>query len=248
MSEKPILFSSAMIRAILDGRKTMTRRVVKPQPYIVNRCGYEAWQWDHGPGGAYTTWKASLDPLAFVGMACERRPCPHGRVGTHLWVRETWGQSVNKDGGAVVVYRADGAAYGVLCDADGEGDPVGLDSKRDEPAFDLKSIRWRPSIHMPRWASRLTLEIVDVRVERLQSITEEDARAEGVGWMANENDTAGWHCGQPVPPHSGYSYRNRFRGLWDSLNAERDNGRYAWAANPWVWVVGFMKQENKRDD
>ena len=212
MKERPILFSSPMIRAILDGRKTMTRRVVKPQPYIVDHGNFTAWRWDHGPGDAYTTWKTTfwkttLDPLTFVGMACERRPWPYGSSGDRLWVRETWRCHQEESGLFAVNYRADDSVV--------EWGPFDA-----EPAgFGMCDWTWKPSIHMPRWASRITLEVTAVRVERLQEIDEADAEKEGVGLVF-------------------VGCRPMFRRLWNELNESRGFG---WDTNPWVWVISFER-------
>lgn len=185
--ERPILFSGPMVRAILDGRKTQTRRVVKPQPGI--HC--VPWQ---RPDGQF------IWIIAETGHGVsEPFTCPFGQIGDRLWVRETW----NADWCDRTIYKADGgyakhAGYSV------------------EP-------RWRPSIHMPRWASRIMLEITDVRVQRLQEISEEDAISEGI------------HSVAAFP--SGYSNRDGFAALWNSL-AKPDS---TWAMNPWVWAVSFRR-------
>ena len=177
MKERPILFSGPMVRAILDGRKTMTRRVMKPQP--------EDYPYHHG--------------LAVYRVA---KKCTYGVPGDLLWVRETWASDV------------DGCPAGLSYRADH------LDPRGDGPA---NPMRWRPSIFMPRWASRLTLRITSIRVERVQDITEADARAEGF------KDVAGKYA-------RGDEARIWFAELWDDINAKRGFG---WDANPWVWVVGF---------
>jgi hypothetical protein len=161
MSEKPILFSGEMVRTILDGNKTQTRRVVKSKP----RHNQE--------------------------MAC-----PYGRNGDRLWVRETFGMLDCHHG--QTVYRADG---------------------KDR----FTDILWRPSIFMPRWASRITLEITCVRVQPLQDISEFDCIAEGVS-----------PCG-----HDGFctdQHTCSYKKLWNSINAKRG---FAWEKNPWVWVIEF---------
>lgn len=194
MRERPILFSAAMVRAILDGRKTQTRRVVQPprgwgerypncDPYSMPPS---VWWWD----GKHD----------HVGV---RHECPFGVPGDRLWVRETWRalrrfeshkpRDVPSD--SWIVYDADTAT------GDARPAPVGRMGKL------------RPSIFLPRWASRITLEVVSVRVERVQSIAALDAAAEGT-------------------THSG------FRLLWDSLNAKRG---YGWDANPWVWRIEFRR-------
>ena len=196
MAERPILFSAPMVRAILAGTKTQTRRVVKPQP---------AERGDNG--GAFMEIIPSLLPsrggLFDVRYALDNPRairCPYGQPGDRLWVRETFGhfeRNENFKPGAEVFYRADGNCLEL------------------EP--------WRPSIHMPRWASRITLEITGVRVERLQDISEADAYAEGIQ-----------HCdlwGDGTP-------RGFYRVLWEQIN-----GAGSWDASPWVWVVEFKRME-----
>lgn len=192
MKERPILFSGPMVRAILDGRKTQTRRV--------NRFGVP---------------------------------------GDRLWVRETWAdveplpsRTPAYDGARFAV-RPDGSSSELWYRADGE---MGVTSL----LFD-DGPRWRPSIHMPRWASRITLEIVDVRVERLHDITEEDARAEGVDWASPQPFGEKWDDDDREDPRevgygSGSFALDNFRRLWSSIN-----GSESWAANPWVWRVEFRR-------
>lgn len=201
--ERPILFSAPMVRAILEGRKTMTRRVVSPR---LTPDGM--WARDdsrgcerlfrHGevaPRGAKPWW-----PIGGINGAISR--CPYGVPGDMLWVRETWASDV------------DGCPAGLSYRADH------LDPRGDGPA---NPMRWRPSIFMPRWASRITLEVTGVRVERLQDITAGDAECEGV-------DAA--HCGRI----------DAFERLWDSINSSRG---YGWTVNPWVWVVTFKVLDGK---
>ena len=167
MKELPILFSGPMVRAIIAGRKTQTRRIIKPQPQ---------------PNG----------------KRLERGVSPWV-CGDHLWVRETF--SIPFKGALQWVYRADGAA------------PFG---------------KWKPSIFMPRAFSRLTLEIISVRVERLQQISGADAVAEGINC---EEPFKVPYCGEYVA-----TAKLRYRHLWESIN-----GAGSWAENPWVWVIGFKK-------
>lgn len=190
MKERPILFSTEMVRAIIDGRKTMTRRVVKPQPIdhisevprsIQNENDWGKFLWEDEEG------KSNL------------KYSPYGQVGDVLWVRETW---------SPLVTGGDKNFYLVLYKADGS-----------EPS----SVGWKPSIHMPRSASRLSLRITNIRVERLNDITEEDAKLEGVIYPAN-----------PVIENYGNGYRANFRLLWESIN-----GKDSWEQNPWVWVIEF---------
>jgi hypothetical protein len=216
MAEKPILFSSEMVKAIFAGRKTQTRRVsgledVNKNPDIWNlrrlaTLDYMTKPSYRGRFGAYfETDKIEPNTLHICPVVC-----PYGAPGDSLWVRETWGlyDTEPKDGPekAVVFYRA----------SDGEN-------------YELRYQLWRPSIFMPRWASRITLRITDVRVERLEEITEDDAIAEGA----------------PLGRVLGYgrigmqSHKEGFINLWDSINAKRG---YPWTANPWVWVIEFERE------
>ena len=189
MKELPILFSSPMVRALLAGTKTQTRRIVKPQPSFCS---------DEENSAAGHTQEALGDK------------CPYGAPGDRLWVRETWApRGVNQIGGGplttLIAYRTDGAMHAL---------------PHREIARDPHN--WHPSIFMPRWASRLTLEITAVRVERLQDISEVDAKAEDGCWVV---------CG----PRWG-TYRAGYHWLWESIN-----GPGSWALNPWIWVITFKR-------
>lgn len=197
MKERPILFSGAMVKAILEGKKTQTRRVIKPQPASV----WTEARMDNGVACFGAPWVKGIHVMN----------CPYGRPGDRLWVRETWGLSAAIPMG---FQRSAIDAHGVSLD---RGD---LAYRADEPSGRWC---WRPSIHMPRWASRLTLEIADVRVERLQAITKADALAEGI----HPSDK----------PH--VSERVMFQALWDTINGTRPG--CAWADDPWVWVVSFQR-------
>jgi hypothetical protein len=213
MKERPILFSGAMVLALLDGSKTQTRRVVKPQPPAETQSVLTYYHPDpreHFYG---------FDGDALMDWA---KPCPYGEKGDCLYVRETWQHSNHPlgpyDEDCHVFYRAD-----YLDDphgADGEKSPEGR--YRD----------WRPSIHMPRYASRITLEVTGVRVERLQDISEADSIAEGI-----ESGPEGFHVDGGRHFHAA-SARESYFSLWDSLNAARGYGS---DINPWVWVVEFKR-------
>lgn len=205
MKERPILFSAPMVRAILDGRKTQTRRVVKgldgvTHPIVRNEeTGEWGWWW--------TEWRwegSGLDarhvPYAEHFHALR---CPYGAPGDRLYVRETWAEPNDQ----VVIYRANWRE-----DAKARG--------LDNIPPDDSGIRWCPGIHMPRWASRITLEITEVRVERLQDISEADAIAEGMPTDAMH------YGGAPA------SAVECFSEIWREIN-----GAGSWDANPWVWVV-----------
>lgn len=186
MNERPIIFSGAMVRAILDGTKTQTRRIVKD----------DAW---HNFGDCDT------DGRMVDAWAVDPTLCPYGKAGDRLWVRETHAPGADHWG-----------AWARRMDCDGSGPDPQIFYAADggeRPFIE----RWRPSIHMPRFASRITLEITEVRAQRLHDITEADVVAEGVS-------TPG-----PFAVH-------HFMDLWTSIN-----GRESWPANPWVWVLSFKR-------
>lgn len=248
--ERPILFNEAMVRAILEGRKTQTRRVMKPQPRPVpedSPCSPDHW-WPCRTVQSMVCVEAQFNNPAWQGIAevC----CPHGQTGDRLWVRETWR-------GVVGINPPD--------------EPLETGVARYIPdqehcrRVEYKATQgpdaepWRPSIHMPRWASRITLEITGVRVEQLQDIREEDAKAEGVHSYDDfpTNSCCPQCQGQGVHgaagPNLGWvevdcqeceTAEQRFRHLWESIN-----GPGSWDANPWVWVVEFRRvdQEGSSD-
>jgi len=201
--ERPILFSGPMVRALLDGSKTQTRRVVKTPR---GASGFEVVR--YADSGALRGVFAVDEDGRHVGD--NAMPCPYGAPGDRLWVREAF--RVHDASEAELQYRADDEVVRHL-GPDPAQDAFWRDHSRDE--------RWRPSIHMPRWASRLTLEISDLRVERVQEITPADVYAEGVGdFVISSRDVA----------------QEMFARLWESINGPRG---YGWEANPYVWVVSF---------
>lgn len=215
--ERPILFSGDMVRAILSGRKTQTRRIVKPQPKPETRGWWcTCFSTDKKRVGE---WEPRNGRKSIIGteQTGERVRCPYGDIGDRLWVRETWTPDhADFYPHHAVVYRAD---KGFDYERDDDGQVYSPESRRSFP------YRWRPSIHMPRWASRITLEITAVRVERLQDMSDQDALAEGIEPMDPAFDP---ECGA----------RGQFIGLWESIY-----GPESWTENPWVWVIEFKRLE-----
>jgi hypothetical protein len=214
--ERPILFSAPMVRAILEGRKTVTRRVVKPQPVYDRSFAYDGLK-ICGKGKRKGN-AASIHCAPLVAQFC-----PYGKPGDRLWVKESWAQRLDLDhlngtelfnaGVREAWYWADGP--GRTCNTGCAG----------------AAGRVRSSRFMPRWASRITLEVTGVRVERLQDISLSDVLGEGVPRLQD---------GDAIPISRYFDMRSiehgRFRDLWQSIN-----GAGSWDANPWVWVVEFRK-------
>lgn len=211
MTERPILFSAPMVRAILNGTKTQTRRVVKAD-FMHDPQGSTDAKW-YFRGKRSACWDSYETLPELVA-----RHSPYGKQGDRLWVRETWAygthalSSSNHEKEGPWVYASDNPdANGRLCD------------------------RWRPSIHMFRAASRITLEITGVRVERLQDISEADAIAEGIERAEDFFGCPCWKCyGEDADAVAPDDPVGSYQSLWNSIN-----GDDAWAANPWVWVVEF---------
>ena len=197
VKERPLLYSAPMVRAILAGDKSQTRRMVSLQPKAPTVwVGHDGlWRW--GQPHQFP----SVEDFE-IGMRC-----PHGEPGDRLWVREAFALYRDLDGHHPV-YRADVA--------DHEGRSPTAEG-------------WKPAIHMPRWASRITLEITEVRVERVQSITPADALAEGIAEYAAAKGHGDSGRAHPV---------EAFAELWDEINAKRG---FSWAWNPWVWAVSFRR-------
>lgn len=217
---RPMLFSAPMIQALLAGRKTQTRRIVKPQP-----------EWD----GKWFSWNghAPNSPYGACGgnglhaVQWMHSSCPYGRAGDFLWVRETHAIVGSVDPGWVL-YRANG--YESECRR----------HRFDNPPPESE-IKWRPSIHMPRWASRITLRIASVRVERLQDISYEDAVAEGCGMPEMRFEPVGdGETWEQTSRRLQWPQRT-YESLWNSIN-----GKGSWDVNPWVWVVSFERVESMR--
>lgn len=222
MAERPILFSAPMVRAILDGRKTVTRRIVKPQPLE----GYDRSAW-YSPG--VMGWTPDPEPAGIW----QKVRCPYGQPGDRLWVRETFKEIASgevKQGYGEVRY---GFAYQADAATRWASRPTIIHDLRDQPPtgpMQFQPRPWKPSIHMPKRASRITLEVTGVRVERLQEISENDSLAEGI-----DADMCRQSIGK-APLKGGYFPICAFSYLWDQIN-----GAGSWDANPWVWVVEFER-------
>lgn len=210
MKERPILFNSEMVRAVLDGRKTQTRRVIKPQP-------------------PKDTTDVHYNPSAFEPDRCYyfapnggKSKCPYGTAGDQLWVRETWGWLYTSGYG----YLNSSTPYNIP--KQWPKMPIDIVYRADQKEF---TRGFKPSIHMPRWASRIQLKVTGVRVERVQDITEEDAKAEGCKIRCD--------CGEC----NDNNYREYFIDLWDKINGKprMDGVDISWSANPWVWCVTFKQ-------
>jgi len=254
VKERPILFGAPMVRAILAGQKTQTRRVVKAPPHLhAERC-------QHFEGA---TW----DWLRYDGLRLASFNCPYGKPGDRLWVRETWKEAhpmafqADRKGlrllhagipgpppvHYLVAYRADGELLPIWSNTGGH--PYRQLTPKDDVDRKLypkgRETGWLSPIYMPRRASRITLEITEIRIERLQDISEEDAEAEGIEGIDHptgggdyqdcwrdytaDGDADGW------PWFEGDRIAS-YKSLWQSIN-----GQGSWDANPWVWVVEFRR-------
>ncbi len=226
MKDRPILFSGAMVRALLAGTKVQTRRVVK---LPADARGVRYWATPSGrsqPGYA----DPGVNWWNDAGNHLDR--CPYGQPGDRLWVREAFRITTNTmdEARALTEDIMSGTAIDWKADSVDRFVAEGLDREAAEAMHNFE--RWRPSIHMPRWASRITLEITGVRVERLNDISEADARAEGI--EEGSGDFAGcFWCGASM---SGTTAKECYSRLWEQIN-----GPGSWAANPWVWVIEFRR-------
>ena len=225
--ERGMIFNGEMVRAILSGQKTQTRRIVKCDfQEIAGRDDGSLWPWREDCEHAEDYWY----------------PCPHGNVGDRIWVRETWAALGNEDGCSIDwnenLVKEGGAAgariYRASCEQKQED--YGLWSIPDDaewkPHTDNMKYEgvWVPSIHMPRWASRILLEITNVRVERLNDISNEDAKAEG--YPAELAADGGY-----------YDPFLWFRNLWDGIYPEQ-----SFKHNPWAWVIEFKRVQEHSND
>lgn len=202
MRERPIIFNADMVRAVLDGRKTQTRRIIKL---------------DHERGMQNPVVRGKGGAVSYIGCRLAATLCPFGAVGDRLWVRETFRVHSRATDVATLVYKASEQQSWTQ-----QTHRVPIEKCHKPAVVD----KWTPSIHMPRWASRITLEITGVRVERLTALSDDDARNEG--------------CPAQLPhnPDDEHQARTWFRGLWSEIYGEE-----SWQANPWVWVIEIKRVE-----
>ncbi|HFE4419569.1 TPA: hypothetical protein ACF26P_003089 [Klebsiella quasipneumoniae subsp. similipneumoniae] len=227
MTERGMIFNAEMVRAILDGRKTQTRRPIKWKQTRFTEIGEREdgskWPWSEDAEHACDFW----------------HPCPFGAVGDRIWVREAFRVHSRATDVATLVYKASERNSWT---EQTHRVPVAVCNKPATPE------KWSPSLHMPRWASRILLEITDVRVERLNAISEEDAQREGVhtevwdqtvvarNYAARDEFFQFWSEDMPHYVEMNQLYRSSFRSLWESIY-----GAENWQANPWVWVIEFKR-------
>lgn len=219
MSIKPILFNADMVRAILDGRKTVTRRVIKPQPemalaYIMAGHNHGKWKYSVFEEEEYKKYK---DKELYWTPSCNGDDI--------LYVRETWGNWSYDDPESNAVYYQYRADY-----------PNGARTYMYDEEHECDLPKWRPSIHMPKEAARIWLKVTNVLVERLQDITTDQIEAEGI------------ETEHPYRPLNGEEKLYAFSQLWASTVKKEDIDRYGWEANPWVWVTEFERCEKPQED
>ena len=253
MTERGMIFNAEMVRAIMDGRKTQTRRIMKVQPSegfspmnMALETDYNA-RW-YTP--AREDSKGYLHPCKHqvFGVANDNEgyTCPFGHPGDRIWVRETWAQLGNEDGCAIdwndnLVKDAGAEAariYRASCTIGDYGLWQIPDDAFWKPHTDDRQYEgtWRPSIHMPRWASRITLEITKIRVDRLQNISETDAEAEGIDMEALFDAQDYYDCIADHNMTGRPTVTGAFKYLWESIYGDE-----SWQANPWCWVIEFRR-------
>ncbi len=235
MKETPMLMCGEMVRATFEDRKTETRRVMKPQPPSWALPHLQVGKWHHFQG-THPQGKCGHDKCCCTAIGDDAMwtlGCPYGGCGDRLWVRETWAawSSFESNGPDEVEGTSKDLIEQGLCQAH-------ISYRADHQTT---ANRWRPSIFMPRWASRITLEITDVRVQRVQEISEDDAMAEGIvkqeeglflvpGVFQSFNKTVNeWRV----------TAREAYGCLWDSLNSHRPG--CSWSSNPFVWAIAFRR-------
>ncbi|HBR4224646.1 TPA: morphogenetic protein [Klebsiella pneumoniae] len=225
MKERGMIFNGEMVRALLSGRKTQTRREVKLNLDIA--CLATTYDWatslaaNHYQGlteeqiqQKAESLRGVIHPVILANGQMVSIICPHGKPGDRIWVRETWARYNIDQNSHDIAYRAT--------------------TPEDWPEEGY----WRPSIHMPRWASRILLEITDVRVERLNAISEEDAEAEGIDMEALYDSQDCYDCIADHNMTGRPTVTGAFKYLWESIYGEE-----GWKSNPWVWVIEFKRVE-----
>ncbi|ELJ7525829.1 hypothetical protein AB4H10_003148 [Salmonella enterica] len=252
MKERGMIFNGEMVRAILDGGKTQTRRIMKVQPEPSKSRPGDFWfsskklesmvhVSDLTPGNS---------PISDCHLFFQELCCPFGTIGDRIWVRETWATLGNEDGccvdwndnlckgderEAARIYRASceqrPGDYGLWSIPDNAYWKPHTENEKFEGA-------WRPSIHMPRWASRILLEITNVRVDRLNSISEQDALSEGIDRERLEESQDNYDCIADHNMTGRPTATGAFKYLWESIYGEEN-----WQVNPWVWVIEFKRVE-----
>lgn len=233
MKERPIIFSGEMVKVILEGRKTQTRRIIKPQPEIL--MGKDK------NGISMYTWKGYVATNTNISEEFAKR-CPYGQPEDRLWIKESWriGAWQEEEGKIAVDYKADGFCRREWLDIKDEELFTRLWKQSTDDAEKvfgrLERYQWKPgkspcrfrsARFMPRAASRITLEITNIRVERLQEISEPDVEKEGV---------------LPIKPRPSGVSREDFQSLWNSINGKK----YPWDSDPWVWIIEFKKIGGER--
>ena len=245
MKERGVLFSAPMVRALLAVAKTQTRRLVKLREFGPSTTrGYD---W---------TFRDKRALWNDVGTKWLIERCPYGVPGDRLWVRETHAKFAVGDRGGIVPQCV---AYRATCDADGSFDYV----NNGDEIMHLKVTKWTPAIFMPRWVSRITLEVTEVRVQRLQDISEEDARAEGPLFAIDQEQTVlfpgltaerntgcsacqGDGRGIAELCHDSTRGKRRPFACWYATVWDAINGTGSWERNPWVFAISFKRMEDKR--
>lgn len=224
MAIKPILFNTEMVRAILDGRKSCTRRINKDaNDYVLPDMDFYDSEKRTYAVHNYAD-KEHTDKLSIAERTCPI--CP----GDILYVRETWQYLYELDGNEQIIEGTGKYYYAAT-------DTIPFDTYVDASGVTHERVPWHPSIHMPKEAARIWLKVTDVRVERLQEITEECAKKEGA------IDNRGFIHSPDNEYDSVHTAREHFAEIWDSTIKKSDLDRYGWDANPWVWVIEFERCE-----
>lgn len=221
MNEKRIIFSSLMVRAILEGRKTQTRRVIRPQPQVSDR-GCPSWVAEPGKKHIRLGPRRCGGGPAVTMHDLMSEYCPYGQPGDRLWVRETWSDLRGGGFNVSFAYKEKSLSR--------DGTHEDEEAKRCREDFGYK---WKSPLFMPRAASRLTLELTDVRVEHVQDISQGDAQAEGV----EHDNLVGYYCDEAEGEFGGHrcNWRVGYMLLWDEINGKK----FPWSSNPWVWALSF---------